>query len=189
MSKKLSKERVAELARGWVKGDKESFSIIYDTLVDNIYKFIYFKVHSRDAEDLTELVFIKAWENRKKYDHTKSSFTSWLYTIARNTVIDHYRVSKQVDQLDTAIEDDKKRSNPKKLTEEVLNATTMRKAVEKLPKNYRDVVLLRFIQDMSYSEIAQTLDKTEGAIRIMQFRALRQLKQILKDDGFNSNNL
>lgn len=185
----ISKEELIDLSKRWRLGDKEAFSVIYDAYVDKIYKFIYFKVDSADAEDITELTFIKAWEKRKKYDPKKSSFSSWLYTIARNTVIDHYRVSKPVAELDPTLSDDKRISNPKDRTEQSLNADFLREAVSELPKNYRDIILLRFIDDLSYSEIAKILDKSEGSIRIMQFRAIRQLRDILKKSGFDSNNL
>ncbi len=185
----ISAEELKDLAVQWRLGDKEAFSKIYDTYVDKLYKFIYFKVDSFEAEDLTELTFMKAWEKRKKYDPSKSSFSSWLYTIARNTVIDHYRVSKPTEELDITMADEKKISNPKFQVEESLNAAMLRESVNKLPKNYRDIVLLRFIDDLSYSEIADIMGKSEGSIRIMQFRAIRQLRDFMKKKGFDSNNL
>lgn len=185
----FSAEELKDLAVQWRLGDKDAFAKIYDAYIDKLYKFIYFKVDAFEAEDLTELTFMKAWEKRKKYDPAKSSFSSWLYTIARNTVIDHYRVSKPTEELDVRLPDEKKISNPKFQTEESLNASLLRKAVNSLPKNYRDIVLLRFIDDLSYEEIADIMGKSEGSIRIMQFRAIRQLRDIMKKEGLDSNNL
>ncbi len=181
----LTDEDIVKYAKGWSRGDKESFSKLYDFYVDNIYRFIYFKVHSEDAEDLTELVFIKAWEKRKKYNSKKGAFSSWIYTIARNTVIDHYRVRKETSELHENIQDDKKRSDPQRLAEESLSAEKLRSAIAKLPPNYRDVLLLRFIEDMDYSEISKTLGKTEGAVRITQFRALKELRKVIENMGFH----
>lgn len=180
----LTDQEISGLARGWVSGDKESFSKLYDYFVDRIYKFVYFKVKDQDAEDITELVFIKAWENRKKYKSKYGSFSSWLYTIARNTVIDHYRVTKEVYELNDQMPDDSKSSNPKHVVEDTLTSQQLRKAISKLPEGYRDILLLRFIEDMEYAEIAEVLGKSEGAIRITQFRAIKSLRDVLKQMGF-----
>lgn len=177
-------EELLKLASGLVSGDPESFSSLYDFYVENIYRFIYFKVNSADAEDLTEIVFIKVWENRKKFDGSKSSISSWIYTIARNTVIDHYRVFKNVEALNETFEDDGS-NNPKVIAEDNLISHKLRSAIHKLSPNYRDLVLLRFIEDMSYAEIAGVLGKSEGSIRIMQFRAMKELKNILQKMGFD----
>lgn len=184
MQEQLDDKQIAKLAKGWRRGDKDSFSKLYDHFIDNIFRFIYFKVNNNDAEDLTELTFIKAWERRKKYDPAKGAFSSWLYTIARNTVIDHYRVSKEVYELDYNTTDDSRRSDPKGLVEESLNADKLRKAINKLPENYRDILLLRFIEDMDYAEVAEYLGKSEGAVRITQFRAIKELRKVLDKMGF-----
>lgn len=181
----LTDDQISKLARGWSKGDKESFSKLYDYFIDNIYRFVYFKVKSGEAEDITELVFIKAWENRKKYNSKKGAFASWLYTIARNTIIDHYRVQKEVSELHDYIPDESKNADPRALTEDVLTSEKLRLAINKLPANYRDILLLRFIEDMEYSEIADALGKSEGSIRITQFRAIKQLRQVLEKMGLN----
>jgi RNA polymerase sigma-70 factor (ECF subfamily) len=183
--KELTDDQVSRLARGWIKGDKDSFSKLYDYFIDSIYKFIYFKVKDEDAEDLTELVFIKAWENRKKYKSKYGSFSSWLYTIARNTVIDHYRVTKEVYELNDYIPDDSEIADPQRITEDKLTSERLREAINKLPENYRDILLLRFIEDMEYNEIAEVLDKSEGAIRITQFRAIKSLREVLEKMGFS----
>jgi RNA polymerase sigma-70 factor (ECF subfamily) len=181
---KYSDEELYELSKKLVHGDAEAFSGLYDHFSENIYRFIYFKVNSAEVEDLTEIVFIKVWENRKKFNPEKSSFSSWIYTIARNTVIDHYRVNKTTEELPINLKDDEKR-NPKMIAEEKFVSTQVRSAIEKLPENYRDLVLLRFIQDFSYSEIAEIMGKSEGSIRIMQFRAIKELKKYLQKLGFD----
>lgn len=176
---------LVHLSELFVNGDTEAFSALYDHYVENIYRYIFFKVNSADSEDLTEIVFIKVWENRKKFDPAKSSFSSWIYTIARNTVIDHYRVVKPVEELHDNLHEDAGTNHPKYIVEENLVSTKIREAINQLAPNYRDLVLLRFIDDLSYSEIAKVLDKKEGAVRIMQFRAMRELKKILQKMGFD----
>ena len=91
-----------ELIKASQNGQNEAFGELYDEYIQRIYKFIYFKTHHREsAEDLTSRVFIKAFEKIKTYNEGKSSFSVWLYRIARNTVIDHYRTNK----IDINIED------------------------------------------------------------------------------------
>lgn len=181
----LTKDEIQKLAKGWAKGDKEAFSALYDHYIDSIFKFIYFKVKNEHAEDLTELVFIKAWENRSKYKSKLGTFSSWLYTIARNTVIDHYRVFKEFSELHDYLPDESESSNPKLIAQEKINAEKLREAINKLPEAYRDILLLRFIEDMEYEEIANMLGKSEGSIRITQFRAIKELRIILEKMGFN----
>jgi len=183
------KQELISLAKRFVKGDKEAFSKIYDIYADKLYRFVYFKVKAEDIEDLVELCFLKAWDKRKSYNPKKSSLNSWLYTIARNSVIDYYRVSKVVDELDVNIRDDKKIANPKVVTEENLTAGIIREAIYELPENYRDLVWLRFIDDLSYAELAGVLSKSESTIRVMQFRAMKKLKVILERRGIDSNNI
>ena len=87
-----SLEQLIEQAKN---GNINSFGKVYDSLVEKVYRFIFFKVESREtAEDLTQGVFLKALENIEKY-RKNTSFLAWIYTIARNSVIDHYRTKKQ----------------------------------------------------------------------------------------------
>jgi len=185
----MEKKELIDLAIQFKKGDKEAFSQLYDLFADRLYKFIYFKVNLEDVEDITELTFLKAWTKKHTYNPKKSSISSWLYTIARNTVIDHYRTQKLVEELDIREADPKKVADPKQITEDGLNSSFLKTAINDLSKDYRDLVILRFIDDLSYKEIASILGKTEGSIRIMQFRAVRKLKAILEKKGFDSNNL
>lgn len=181
----LSESEIVDLALQWSRGDKDAFSKLYDFYVENLYRFVYFKVNSDEAEDITELVFLKAWEARKRYNPKKSSFSSWLYTIARNTIIDHYRVYKKTEQLDVTHQATDKYANPKLMAEESLTSDKLRAAIDKLPDNFRDILLLRFIDDMEYAEIADVIGKSEGSIRIMQFRAIKELRGMLEEMGFN----
>jgi RNA polymerase sigma-70 factor (ECF subfamily) len=80
--------------------------------------------------------------------------------------------------------DDDSRS-PSKLVEEKIVSSQVREAMNKLPENYRDILLLRFIEDFSYTEIAKVLGKSEGSIRILQFRAIKELKKVLQKMGFD----
>ena len=172
----MDKNLVNELAQAWVEGDMKAFSKLYDHFVDKIYKFVFFKVPSSEAEDLTENIFVKILENANHYAVQKGSFTTWVYTIARNTVIDFYRTNKSVLTLDEAmlVQDNSQDNHSKAAL--VLNSVILKKSIAKLSKKYQDLVVLRFVDDMSYSEIADILNKTEGSVRVDMHRALKQLK-------------
>ena len=96
---RLDEKHLVELAKA---GDARAFGKLYDASVDRVYRFLFFRVNDvQTAEDLTSLVFLKAWENLHRYE-PRGPFLAWLYSIARNTVIDHYRTHKQTVSLDEA---------------------------------------------------------------------------------------
>ena len=173
-----SKLQIAVLK--WMEGDCASFSLVYDYYIDKIFRFIYFKVPSGEAEDLTEDVFVKVMEKKHTFNPTKSSFSTWIYTIARNTVIDFLRTQKVNLELSETIQDlDTNKDIVNNLDKdfEILN---LKKALETLPKDKQDLVILRFIDELSYEEMAAILDKSEGSIRISMMRTLRDLRTILE---------
>ncbi|PIQ79306.1 hypothetical protein COV81_02500 [Candidatus Peregrinibacteria bacterium CG11_big_fil_rev_8_21_14_0_20_41_10] len=176
-------ERQIKLAKGWVKGDQKAFSELYDHLADKVYRYIYFKIKGSEVEDLVELTFLKAWEGRGSFDNDKSSFSTWIFTIARNVVIDYYRSQKEtIDLADVAdvIASDKLDS-PKEATEKELDKENLSVALQQLDEPYREIIVLRYLEDFAYEEIAEMLDKSEGSVRVLNFRGLKKLKQIMKD--------
>jgi len=166
------------------KGDSEAFSKLYDEYFTPIYRYIFFKVQKSEAEDILETLFLKAWENIKSYKKRKNvNFKSWLFRIAHNLVIDHYRLSRTHQELDPRLSDPKKEANPLERVQRSLNNESLQFALGKLKKKYRDVVILKFINELSNEEISRVLKKSEGSVRILQFRALRALKVHLEDLG------
>lgn len=164
----------------WIEGDISSFSVLYDYYIDKIFRFIYFKVPPGEAEDLTEDVFVKVMEKKHTFDPTKSSFSTWIYTIARNTVIDFLRARKVTSELTDSLEDEDDSVQPAFLTEKSLEMQNLKIALETLAKDKQDMVILRFVDELSYQEIASILDKSEGSIRISMMRALRDLRSVLE---------
>lgn len=164
-------------------GDTDAFGELYDLYVDNIYRYIYFRVEREEALDLTENVFLKAWENLKSYKKVSNKyFSSWLYRIAHNIVIDHYRGRREtVDITDLNLPDEKRMNDPVVLTEQSLSHDALRKAVGKLNKKYRQLILLKYVSGLSNPEIAKVMGRSEGNLRILKFRALRALRQILEN--------
>lgn len=162
------------------QGDTEAFAQIYDMLVVPIYRYIYYRVHAGDAEDLTEMVFLKAWENLLQYQKTQYSFSAWLFKIARNLVVDYYRAHTFSEELDPSLPDTRREADPEAYVENVLDQQTLKTALSRLKESYQQVIILKFINDLPNSEIARIMGRSEGTVRILQFRALAALKRILE---------
>lgn len=159
------------------KGEREAFGKLYDFYVQKIYSFVYYKVFSKEtAEDILSDVFFKAFERINSYDQAKGPFSAWLYTIARNAVIDHYRTVKRSDDIEDYFdlgEDDR--------TVEALDAKeTLSKVSEYLktlsPKQ-REVVTLRVWQELPYKEIALIIGGTEASAKMAFSRAVKDIKE------------
>jgi RNA polymerase sigma-70 factor (ECF subfamily) len=174
-------EKLVELSQ---EGDANAFAQIYDFLVQPIYRYIYFKVDKSEALDLTEALFLKAWENIQSYKKEKSgSFSAWLFRIAHNLVVDHYRLRKEFVPLDYTMADEKKDSDPVFLLERQLSHEFLREAIAKINKKYQQIIILKYINELDNEIIAKIMKKSEGSIRILKFRALKALKRALEEMG------
>jgi len=184
---KNRKEEIEVLVKASQDGDHDAFSELYDIFIDPIYRYVYFRVNAVDAEDLVETVFLKVWENIQKYKKKKKIyFSSWIFKIAHNLVVDYYRSHKDIDSLELNIQipDQNRQHNPIKSTQNILNQKTLKFAINKLKKSHQQILIYKFINEFSNREIAELLKKSEGSLRILQFRALKALKKELKDIGF-----
>lgn len=177
----LNQEQIEDLVLQAQKSDTDAFAKIYDHFVDQIYRYIFFKVGKDDALDLTENVFLKIWENLRSYKHGSSHFSAWVYRIAHNIVVDHYRLNKESLSLDMDIADDKRQNNPIVRTEQKISQEKLRVAISKLKKKYQQIILLKYINELKNDEIAQVLRRSAGSLRILKFRALKALKRVLED--------
>jgi len=179
-----------------VAKDPDAFGELYNIYVDQIFRFIYFKVSRKEeAEDLTAEVFLKTWqyineEKAKKIDNLKA----FLYQTARNSVIDFYRKKNPTENLfiEQKNENDEMEENwsrneivdSKKnpLEEMQLNSDVeeVKKAIQKLKEEYCEAILLKFVEEMSISEIANILGKKKGAVRVLLHRAVQALREAVK---------
>lgn len=172
-----------QLVRQAKAGDSDAFGKLYDAYLERIYRFIYFRVEDQQtAEDISSQVFLKAWENLGRFQIGGTPFLAWLYTIAHNAVIDHYRTRKV-----TAALDDVRLSDPGH-AEWVENGIdfsvemqSIKNALSTLTDDQRQVLLLKFLDEMSNEEIARHLGKREGAIRALQMRGLKALAKRLAE--------
>jgi len=160
--------------------DKQKiFSQIYDQYINKIYRFIYLKVSSQEkAQDLCSETFLRGWrafkENKNKIDNPQA----FLYRIARNLVIDHYREKGRTEVVSTdsvPIIDPQANLEEDSLLESDLN--DIRTALVGIKNEYQEIIIWHYIEDLSVPEIAQVLDKSEGAVRVMLHRALKSLKK------------
>ncbi|MBT3864571.1 sigma-70 family RNA polymerase sigma factor [Candidatus Peregrinibacteria bacterium] len=178
-------EMVELLVKRAQKGDADAFGKLYDIFVDQIYRYIYFRVPANDVEDLTETVFLKSWEKIHQYKSGKKRFSAWLFRIAHNLVVDTYRFNKDKNlvELTPNIPEYRREHNPIKTTESALHSDYLKEALAKLKPHYKQIVILKFINELSNQEISEILKKSEGSIRILQFRALKALKIELEKKG------
>ena len=163
-------------------GDAEAFGELYQAHLDAIYRYIYFRVGDvHDAEDLTEQAFMKAWEAMSDYRPRGHPFTSWVYRIAHNLVVDYHRRRKPVQVMESASQLDRT-GEPLASLEQVIaaeEATALSRAIRQLSEEQQQVIVLRFIEGMRHAQVARVMGKSEGACRMIEYRALIALHQIL----------
>jgi RNA polymerase sigma-70 factor, ECF subfamily len=171
-------EQLVEQAVG---GNSSAFGSLYDHYQPAIYRFIAIKVSSREeAEDITHHVFLSAWQKIRTYKHRGHPFSSWLYQIARNSVIDHYRANKNDISLDKI--DPESSIIPAVAHFDIgakLQLELVHRAIRELKPDYQDVIIMRFVEDMPLKETASALKKSEGAVKLIQHRAIKELKRKL----------
>jgi RNA polymerase sigma-70 factor (ECF subfamily) len=173
----------AELVRLAKSGDSDAFARLYDGYIERIYRYIFFRVADEEtAEDLTSQVFYKAWEHLPRYKPSGAPFLAWLYTIARNAVIDHYRTRKETVALEEAIPLADDGPDPEDQVEFHFESQALRVALHSLTSDQEQVLVLKFIAGMTTEEISRQLGKRAGAIRALQMRALQALARKLEEE-------
>lgn len=161
-------------------GDTQAFGALYDAYARKLYDFIYYKTSRKEvAEDLTSVVFMKALQNIEKYSKTETgSFGGWLYSIARNTVIDHYRSIRPNDNLDDAF-DLPHHARIEERAEANMQIEKIHAYLKQLPSVQRDIILMRVWQELPYKTIAVAVGKTEDNCKVIYSRAIKELRLAL----------
>jgi RNA polymerase sigma-70 factor (ECF subfamily) len=169
------------LVKSAQRGDPEAFGLLYEYYLPRIYRFILIKVsHKEQAEDITHLTFLKAWENIRGYKHQGYPFGSWLYRIARNAVVDHYRREVTHTNLEDVAETLGIGESLSRDLDAKLQLDDLLKAMKVLKEIEQDILIMRFVEDLPHQDIAKAVDKSEGAVKVIQHRALKKLKDSLK---------
>ncbi|NOZ26984.1 MAG: sigma-70 family RNA polymerase sigma factor [Chloroflexi bacterium] len=162
--------------------DPAALSVIYDRYEGRIYSYIYHRVgDAQVAEDLTAQVFLRMLEAIQSENAWRSSFSGWLYRIAHNLVIDHYR--RRARSTHISLEDaptiPAENMDPEQTAERRLQGERVRRALNRLTEEQAQVVSLRFLEGLSIAEVAQVTGKTEGAVKALQYRAIMSLRRLL----------
>lgn len=162
--------------------DAEAFGQLYDLYVQPIYRYIAFKVRTTTAaEDLTAEVFLKTWDYVQRREKQIENFRAFIYSLARNAVVDHYRQGSRsellreredMDQIPMPEEGDIARA-----VELSSDMRTIERAMRGLKDEYREVLILRYIEDYPILDIAKIMEKSRGAIRVTLHRAINALRE------------
>jgi len=182
MKPEKPEKEIRELVKKAKNGEAEAFGLIYDLYLDRIFRFVYLKVSNREeAEDLVQQVFMKAWEAINRFEDEGLPFSSWLYRIARNLVIDFYRTQK----INLTLEEGVGIVHPDDLEEKMERSQgqqEIQKILNQLTDEQKDIIILRFVNDLSYKEIAKITKKNPATLRILQHRALNKLRKNIKSE-------
>jgi RNA polymerase sigma-70 factor (ECF subfamily) len=184
----FDKTEEKRLFRDVKNNDKDAFIKSYDLYFDQIFRFIFFKVNDREeAQDITSAVFLKAWNHIQNNSVTDiKTLKALYYKIARTSVIDHYRKNSKnatikIDDQNLQIDIPDRKSNP---LEQMVISSDIEQLKEKmlrLKDEYREMIVMKYVDDLTTKEIAQTLNKSRGNVRITLHRALKALREILDE--------
>ena len=166
-----------ELIRLSQQGDTEAFARLYACYVERITRYVYFRVTDHQlAEDITSRIFIKMLEKLKTYQAGQSPVIAWLYRMAHNAVIDHYRLKRTFISLEDIHQAEVRQEDgiEEKLDLQI-KSQQLRAALQVLTEEQQRVLILKFIDGLSTREIARQLGKRQGAVRGLQMRALQKL--------------
>jgi RNA polymerase sigma-70 factor (ECF subfamily) len=164
------------------QGDAEAFGQLYEQYAPQVFRYLYAHLDGRmDAEDLTGEVFVRVWRALPGYRQTEAPFGSFLFRVARNVLYDHYRRlrprrnHKPLDEERMA----EHASDPGEEHLQNFEHQELRKILDSLHKDQRNVLVLRFFAGLTPEETAQAMGKSNGAVRVLQHRALAALRKIL----------
>ncbi len=183
----MQDRQVSELVRRAQERDRAAFGELYELYGRKVYAYLSYNLNGRphEAEDLTEEVFLKVLEKIDSYRNTGAPFSAWLYRIAHNHLVDYVRHRKREPAL--SLEETPPGMEPSNSDEQEmalrLDSQGLKEALRELTFEQRQVILLRFIQDLSIADTARIVGKGEDAVKKLQSRALKSLKRILSRDG------
>ncbi len=161
-------------------GDKEAFAQLYESHVDKIYRYLVLKTGNKiEAEDMTQQVFLKAFQSISSFKWQGTPFTAWLFRIAHNLMVDYMRHKEKRATLPLDEPIAKSDSNPELMAERKLDMEQVISATERLTELQRGVISLRFTSELSIAEVARVMGKSEGAIKALQHSAIAALRKSL----------
>ena len=185
MPSRLDKDH--ELIKRAQRGDQHAFGDLYETHATVIFRYLFAHLgNPMDAEDLTCEVFLKAWQSLPKYIERGVPFLAFLFRIARNALVDHYRLNNRLEHKTL---DDMDGYNAEGVMEPIdlvsiqMEHQQILQVLSKLRPDYQEVLTLRFISELSPQETAQVMKRSVGTIRVLQHRALAALREEIDKTG------
>lgn len=159
--------------------DADAFADLYDSYVDRMYRFVYFKVGtSETAQDLVSQTFLNVWQYALEGKIKASqSFQALLYTTARHVVIDYYRKHKPTAELTEAVDITDETADPTAAVNRKLDRAAIEQRLQNIKSEYQEVIVLHYLNDVSIKEIAVILNKKPGTVRVTLHRAVKALQK------------
>ncbi len=180
-----------ELIQRSQRGDRHAFGDLYEAHAPAIYRYLFTHLdNSMDAEDLTGEVFLKAWQSLPKYVERGAPFLAFLFKIARNVLVDHYRQNSRLEPKTPDAMDGFKaeggEGSPDMVSRRMDHQQILR-VMSQLKPDYQEVLTLRFIGELSPDETAQVMNRSVGAVRVLQHRALAALRAKIDERDEHEN--
>jgi len=165
------------------RGNQEAFMKLYDRYYDRIFRHISYRTNRvEDAEDLTQQVFFQAWSALGRYEQRGAPFPAWLFTIAHNLLVNSYRQKAAPSVIKEDIPDYRADSDPERQAYLRMERERILAAIRKLTAVQQQVVTMRFLDNVDYHTIAAVVGKSEVNVRVIQYRALQQLRRLLQEE-------
>ena len=164
------------------QGDHNAFTWLFDQYYVPINRYIYFHVgNQQDTDDLTEIVFLNAWQNLPKFKQGKGTFKAWLYRIAHNQMVDYHRKKIPEDSIEefSNITADMEKSENQIIAKQEIRR--LQEALAQLDERSRSVIIHRFIAGLDHRETAKLMGLSEGNVRIIQLRSLKKMKNFFEE--------
>jgi RNA polymerase sigma-70 factor (ECF subfamily) len=160
------------------QADRSAFATLYRRYLDRVYGYAFYQLGDHhDAEDVTERIFLAAFRALPVFRDQGSTFRAWLFRIAHNTVANAHRSRsrRRAEPMPDMFERPAPDADPARLVAMADELREVRRAIERMPDDRRQVILLRFVDELSTAEIAEVLDRSPGAVRVLLHRSLRDL--------------
>jgi RNA polymerase sigma-70 factor (ECF subfamily) len=178
MGTAVAERQMEELVERAQAGDRGALEELYLEHFDRIYSYLHMTVGNRhDAEDLTTQTFLRMLESIGRFQWGTAPFSAWLFRIAHNLAMDHFRARRRWQPEEEVPEPDQVESSAEDEAMKILSSESMFDLIEQLSDEQRQVLILKFVFDFSNLEAATVLDKTEGAVKSLQHRALASLQK------------
>jgi RNA polymerase sigma-70 factor (ECF subfamily) len=176
------------LVENYLDGDESALEVLINKYFSLIYNYVSRLVPKDEASDLVQDVFVRVWKSIKKIDFNKASFKTWIFTIARNRVIDYFKKKKSIPF--SSLDNDKEPFSETIIDEgsfveeEILkteNLEILNEALNKIDEKHREILILYYQEDMTFKEIGQLLNKPLNTVKSYHYRAVLKLRDFLKD--------